>query len=158
MKITRPLVAFVPVALLLLAACGGDDDDNESMGGHPAESPGGESAPAERTVEVQMVDNAFEPASIDVEAGETVKFMFDNTGDVAHDALVGDAEAQAAHEEEMREAEDMGHGADDDGAITVEPGDTGELVYTFDEPGALEIGCHEAGHYDSGMKIDVSVS
>jgi uncharacterized cupredoxin-like copper-binding protein len=156
-KITRPLVALVPVALLLLAACGGDDDD-ESMAGDEPESSGGESTPAERTVDVQMVDNAFEPTNIDVEAGETVKLMFDNTGEVAHDALVGDAEAQAAHEEEMRAAEDMGHGAENDDAITVEPGDTGELVYTFDEPGALEIGCHEAGHYASGMTIDVTVS
>ena len=158
MKITRPLVALVPAALLLLAACGGDNDDNESMSGHPAESPGGESTPAERTAEVKMADNAFEPTTIDVDAGETVRFMFENTGEVAHDALVGDAAAQAAHEEEMRGAEDMGHGADDDGAITVEPGDSGELVYTFEEPGAFEIGCHEAGHYDSGMKIDVTVS
>jgi uncharacterized cupredoxin-like copper-binding protein len=153
-KTSRPLLAIVPVAVLLLAACG-SDDDNESMSGEHDSA--GDQTAAERTIEVEMVDNAFEPRTVDVEEGETVEFVFENTGEVAHDALIGDAEAQAEHEEEMAEAEEMGHDAGDDDAITVEPGDTGELVYTFDEPGTLEIGCHEPGHYASGMKIDVNV-
>jgi uncharacterized cupredoxin-like copper-binding protein len=40
----------------------------------------------------------------------------------------------------------------------VAPGDTGELTYTFDEAGPLEVGCHEPGHYDAGMKIAVNVA
>lgn len=110
-----------------------------------------------RTIEVGMLDNEFTPASVDVEKGETVKFAFDNQGDVAHDAIVGDEAAQVEHEEEMAESDGMSHGGDGD-AVTVEPGDDGELVYTFDEAGALEVGCHQPGHYASGMKISVTVS
>src|SRR5262245_513955 len=29
---------------------------------------------------------------------------------------------------------------------------------TFDEAGAIEIGCHQAGHYATGMKIAVEIS
>lgn len=134
---------------LVLAACGSDGDDDTTGGATGAE--------ADRTVEVEMSDNAFAPTSIDVAAGETVRFIFDNTGEVAHDAFVGDAAAQAAHEDEMREAEEMGHGADEDGAVTVEAGDEAELVYTFTDAGPVEVGCHQPGHYASGMKLDVAV-
>jgi uncharacterized cupredoxin-like copper-binding protein len=123
-----------------------------------------------------MTDNAFSPARVEVTAGETVTFAFRNEGTVTHDAVVGDAEAQAAHEEEMRAAEagpgghatdgtdameGMGHGGeagDDEAAITVEPGAAGELTHTFAGGEALLIGCHEPGHYDAGMRIDVAVS
>ena len=48
--------------------------------------------------------------------------------------------------------------ADDDHAhahevpsIILEPGGTGQLVVSFDEPAKLIIGCHIAGHWDAGM-------
>ena len=136
-------------ALLLLAACGDDEPASSDDGG-------------ERTIEIDMVDIAYEPESIEVDQAETVRFVFTNAGKVAHDAFIGDADAQAEHEAEMREAMDDEHGGGDDGdtddAITVEPGDTGELTYTFDETGTLEIGCHEEGHYEAGMKITVEVA
>jgi heme/copper-type cytochrome/quinol oxidase subunit 2 len=45
----------------------------------------------------------------------------------------------------------------DDAAITLQPGVSGELAYTFDQPGTYEVGCHQPGHYAAGMKIDVIV-
>lgn len=150
----RLLVAAVGVALLT-AACGGDDDTTGATG-----------SADDRTVEITMVDIAFEPDSVEVAAGETVRFVFTNDGDVAHDAFIGDTAAQADHEQQMRDAEEdddsgMDHGGGEDagdGAVTVEPGDTDELTYTFEEAGTVEIGCHQPGHYDAGMKIDVEVS
>jgi uncharacterized cupredoxin-like copper-binding protein len=143
--------AAAAAALLLVAACG---DDDASTG-----APGGD---ATRTIEIQMVDIAFEPETIDVEAGETVRFVFTNDGEVAHDAYIGDTAAQDDHEAEMRDADGDehggGHGDDDPDALTVEPGDTGELIHTFTDPGTIEIGCHQPGHYDAGMKIDVEVA
>jgi uncharacterized cupredoxin-like copper-binding protein len=140
----RLLPATAGAALLALAACG--DDDASS----------GADAEATRTIEIAMVDVAFEPEAIEVAAGETVRFVFTNEGEVAHDAYVGDTEAQADHEAEMRDAHG-GHGDDPD-ALTVEPGERGELTHTFTEAGTLEIGCHQPGHYDAGMKIDVEVA
>ena len=143
------LLAAAGAGLLLLAACGDDD---------PSSATDGE---ASRTIEIAMVDVAFEPEAIEVAAGETIRFVFTNEGDIAHDAYLGDADAQADHEGEMREAaggEHGGHDGDDPDALTVEPGERGELVHTFAEAGTVEIGCHQPGHYDAGMKIDVAVA
>ena len=146
------LIAVTAAAVLLLAACGDEDTTTNANGGR------GEI----RTVEVDMVDIAFEPDTIEVARGETIRFLFTNRGEVAHDAFIGDRAAQATHEAEMRErdddAHDSGHGDDDADAVTVEPGDSAELTYTFDESETVEIGCHQPGHYDAGMKITAEVT
>lgn len=36
--------------------------------------------------------------------------------------------------------------------VSVEPGQTGELTFSFAKAGELIIGCHETGHYEAGMK------
>lgn len=159
MRFSRPLPVPLAIAIALLgAACG--DDDTDTTAASDDDGSGG------RTIDVRMADNDFDPAGIEVEQGETVTFVFENTGAVAHDAFVGDAEAQAEHEAEMNDSEgdmdvngEMGdHGATDDDAVTLEAGATGELTYTFDEAGQLEVGCHQPGHYDAGMKIRVTVT
>ena len=113
-----------------------------------------------RTVEVDMLDIAFRPGDLEVQRGETVRFVFTNRGKVTHDAFIGDKAAQDGHEREMRNGEGGGHDAhgDDDDAITVHSGDRGELTYTFDDPGTVEIGCHQPGHYSAGMKVLIGVA
>lgn len=140
----RALLAVA--ALAVLAGCGGSGDD----GAPPAAS--GD----ERVVEVEMRDIAFDPTTLDVRAGEKVRFVFKNTGAVTHDAFLGDAAAQEAHEREMRE----GHGDHGEGsnAVTVRPGKTGQLVYTFERPGQILLGCHQPGHYTGGMKAAINIA
>jgi uncharacterized cupredoxin-like copper-binding protein len=107
-----------------------------------------------------MIDVAFKPASLEVNRDETVRFVFVNNGQMAHDAFVGDAEAQADHEKRMQDGENGGHGNGHRGesdALTVKPSESGELIYTFNKAGKVEIGCHQPGHYESGMKITVTV-
>lgn len=140
------MTAVATAALLTVAGCGGSDGD-------AARAPSGE----RRVVEITMADISFTPSTVRVERGETVTFRFRNTGKVAHDAYLGDAEAQAEHEREMRDAMGGMHHGEDAEAITVEPGETGSLTHTFRERGSLEIGCHQPGHYAAGMKIDVTV-
>jgi uncharacterized cupredoxin-like copper-binding protein len=113
---------------------------------------------ADRVVEVRMVDSAFDPATFSVASGETVTFRFTNEGAVAHEAYIGDAADQAAHEEEMSERAHGGHAEESDRAITLDPGQDGELTWTFEEEGSIEIGCHEPGHYAAGMRASVAVS
>jgi uncharacterized cupredoxin-like copper-binding protein len=137
-------IAPALAALALLAtACGGD-------GGSRAAAPS-------RTVEIEMVDTAFQSDTISVERGERIRFVFHNRGKLPHDAFIGDTEAQAKHEREMRKAEGKHHGGKGEG-VTVQPGKTGKLVHTFDEAGTVEIGCHQPGHYAAGMKLDVTVA
>jgi uncharacterized cupredoxin-like copper-binding protein len=144
------LTLATSLLLAALVACG--DSSDESGAGDAPE------------VEVDMVDIAFEPDRLEVEHGETIRFQFNNSGDVTHDAFIGDAGAQADHERDMRAGkEEADHGgghddADDEDAVTVEPGDSGELTYTFDTDGTTEIGCHQEGHYEAGMTITVEVT
>ncbi|MGQ0617564.1 MAG: cupredoxin domain-containing protein [Acidimicrobiia bacterium] len=152
MRLPRTLLAAVAGVALVATACG---DDDASTAGQPD---------ATRTVVVDMVDIAFGPETLEIDAGETVRFVFTNRGEVVHDAFIGDADAQAGHETEMRDAEDAeehggGHGEDEGtDAVTVEPGESEELTHTFEEAGAIEVGCHQPGHYEAGMKIAVEVA
>ncbi len=148
---TRRLVAVpLAAAALLLAACGSGGDDSNSRADGGAESG--------RTIEVEMVDIAFKPTELTAAEGETVTFRFTNRGAIAHDAFVGRSDDQMDHEREMKAGGHDSHDGGDTGALTVDPGKTGTLTYTFTEPGAIEVGCHQPGHYAAGMKIAVTVT
>jgi uncharacterized cupredoxin-like copper-binding protein len=151
MKHSRPLHRLLLGIALVTVACGGSDGDSATGAGDTA-----------RTVEVTMADIRFEPATLAVQKGEEVKFVFRNNGAVVHDAYVGNAAAQAEHEADMRGGggghDAHGDGGEDGGAITVKPGKSGTLTHAFDEAGEIEIGCHEPGHYAAGMRIAVVVS
>ena len=43
----------------------------------------------------------------------------------------------------------------EDLTVTVQPGETEVLTYTFDEPGPLQVGCHQKGPYAAGMRLTV---
>ena len=43
-------------------------------------------------------------------------------------------------------------------AVDVPAGTTVRLVYTFDQPGTLEYGCHVPGHYPAGMRGTITVT
>lgn len=42
--------------------------------------------------------------------------------------------------------------------ISLKPGETKELTYTFNETGQTFAGCHVAGHYTGGMKAAITVT
>lgn len=148
----RSLVA--PVLLTLVGtACGGGGGQEATEGTAPA---------GVRTVRIEMRDVAFSPDRVGVRPGETVRFVFRNVGKIRHEAFIGDEAAQEAHEVEMRERRSQGTSmtmahAGDEGGITVEPGETGELTHAFKAGDQLLIGCHEPGHYEAGMKVVIEV-
>jgi uncharacterized cupredoxin-like copper-binding protein len=151
MKHRRALGALTIAAALAVAACGSGD---------AATSP-----TAAKTIEVSMTDNEFTPNSIEVAAGQKVTFRFTNDGKVDHEAIVGTEADQADHESQMTN-DGTGSSSGMDGmdhqsgteAITVKPGKTGTLTQTFAKPGAVLLGCHEPGHYESGMKATIKVT
>ncbi|MGO4803041.1 plastocyanin/azurin family copper-binding protein [Pseudomonas sp. W22_MBD1_FP4] len=130
---------------------------------------------ATRTVEVTLQDIAFAPKSLDVKAGETVRFVLVNKGQLLHEFNLGDAAMHAAHQKEMLQMQAsgmltstgmgkmdhsamdhsaMGHGAmkhDDPNSVLVEPGKTAELTWTFTQATGLEFACNLPGHYQAGM-------
>lgn len=146
-----PLIAAAVALATIVAACG------ESRGSSSATTADAAAvSTGARTVDIAMQDIKFDQTTLTVKAGETVDFRFTNTGKIAHDAFIGDTDAQMEHETEMAQMGDMSHSAEE-AAITVQPGASGELAYTFTEPGTYEVGCHQPGHYAAGMKIEVTV-
>lgn len=114
----------------------------------------------DRVVDVDMQDIAFSAEQLQFTVGERVRFVFENTGAAPHEALIGDLHLQEEHETDMAE----GNGHDDGGhhgdmsMISLEPGETGELVHEFTEPGEFWIGCHVPGHWDAGMRTSITVT
>jgi uncharacterized cupredoxin-like copper-binding protein len=156
----RTLLAAAILAIVTAACGNGKDHSTMNMEGSTGTT--GATAAATRTVDIDMVDIAYEPKTLSAQRGERIEFVFHNKGKIPHDAFIGDTAVQADHEKEMHEGTKgsmTGHGMGDDAkAITVDAGQTGRLTYTFDHPGTIEIGCHQPGHYAAGMKVAVTVA
>lgn len=136
------------VSVISMAACGGGADEDARS----------EPADAGRTITIRMTDNAFDPTQIQVTKGEKVMFRLVNDGTVDHEAYIGTEKAQEDHAAEMAAgSEHAGMEMPGDPKMTVKPGKTGELAYTFDERGTLVVGCHQPGHWEAGMKATVTV-
>jgi copper-transporting P-type ATPase V len=112
----------------------------------------------DREVAVGMTEFAFEPVVVSVGAGERVRFVFRNNGRALHEAAIGDAGQQDAHEQAMSAGEGGAHHEHDMAQVEVEPGQTASLVYHFEHAGEVIIGCHEPGHYQLGMTATVTVT
>ena len=143
-----PLIAGIVALAALVAACG----QTREPGSAATVSPAGA-----RTVDIAMEDIKFDRTTLTVKTGETIDFRFTNTGQIPHDAFIGDAAAQMEHGAEMGEMGDASEHPMEQAAVVVQPGDSGELSYTFTQAGTYEVGCHQPGHYGAGMKIDVTV-
>jgi uncharacterized cupredoxin-like copper-binding protein len=121
-----------------------------------AMSPAADTRPASRTIQVDSTDALrFVPDALTVRAGETIAFEIRNAGAVPHEFFVGTAAEQAEHEREMAAGAPM-HA--EPGQVDVPAGQTARLVYTFDQPGTLEYGCHVPGHYAAGMRGTITIT
>ena len=154
-KSARRLALVSGFAVLVLTACvgsgSGTTTPSEFEFGTPAD-PGS----TDRVVEILTTDDlVFIPAELTVRAGETITFRIVNQGSIIHDFTLGDEVTQEEHEAEMAEMAGMAH--DQANAVTVAAGETKELTWTFSQPGTVLIGCHQPGHYDGGMKGQISV-
>jgi uncharacterized cupredoxin-like copper-binding protein len=143
----------------------------------------GQPAPATkatRSVEVVMGDMSFTPKAIDIKAGETVRLVLVNKGQLLHEFNLGDAAMHAKHQQEMLKMQqsgmltptgmkEMDHGSmagmdhgmmkhDDLNSVLVEPGKTAELTWTFTKATNLEFACNVPGHYQAGMVGKLTVS
>ncbi len=144
------MLAAVTLTVSVLAACA---DDANDVGGDALTVDDGV-----RVIDVEMTDMAFTPVSIDVKTDETVRFRFRNTGLAVHEAVIGDLAFQEDHAEEMAGGS-MHHGdSDEPEPLIVAVGETGDLVYTAGAAGTLIIGCHQPGHWDAGMRADLSIT
>ena len=152
------LVALVALTSLFVA-CGGGGGGDTGGSSSEAEVPGSAAASsdADRKIEIDAKDSLeFDPATIEVEVGETITFIVTNSGKAVHEFVLGNETYQEEHGEEMSGGgHGEGHGGsemeDESNAVSVAPGATQEITWTFDEAGEVLYGCHEPGHYEGGM-------
>jgi uncharacterized cupredoxin-like copper-binding protein len=112
---------------------------------------------ASRTIEVSLLDTmSFEPASINVSAGETVTFAVTNAGRGVHEFTLGDAAMQQEHAQAMAHIP-AGVPHSFPNSLTLQPGETKRLTWRFGDT-SLEVACHQQAHYEAGMRGQVMVT
>jgi uncharacterized cupredoxin-like copper-binding protein len=109
-----------------------------------------------RTIRVGMSDNMrFDPESITVEKGETVRFVIANKGAVLHEMVLGTPEALKEHAQLMKKFPGMEH--DEPSMAHVKPGAAGDIVWQFTKAGEFQFACLIPGHFEAGMVGKVAV-
>lgn len=161
------LVLIVLVVAMLLIGGGHGPGRHLGARDHAAASggqlnPGGVGGPglasdAIRTVEVTTLDTmAFQPSRINVSAGETITFAVTNTGQTMHEFTLGDAAMHQEHAQAMAHIP-AGVAHEFPNSITLQPGETKRLTWRFGEATTLEYACHVRGHYQAGMRGQITI-
>lgn len=158
----------VTFGMQALAAGSGDHAHGKSANiGHP-----GKASKATQTVKVAMYDYYYNPKNLSFKGGETVRFIVKNAGEFVHEFNIATAAMHKAHAPEMMMMvehgvlepdkinwdaakamqKSMGHGMHNEpNSVLLEPGKTGEIVWTFPNHVELEFACNIPGHYETGM-------
>ena len=125
-----------------------------------------------RTIEIKMYDNYFEPSKIIVKKGETIKFFVSNYGELVHEFNIATKEMHIKHQPEMmkmvenqilladkidkkkmkemaKKDHSMSHSHFN--SVLLEPNQSAELIWKFSSDTNLEAACNVPGHYQAGM-------
>ena len=117
----------------------------------------GELKSAKRSIEVGMSDAMrFTPDTIHVRRGETIRFVLRNDGQLLHEFVLGTQWELEKHAALMMKFPNMEH--DETYMAHVPPGQTGQIVWTFNRAGLFDFACLIAGHYQAGMVGKITVS
>ncbi|MBB3995520.1 putative cupredoxin-like copper-binding protein [Sulfitobacter undariae] len=119
----------------------------------------GDATKVDRTIAITMVETEggemlLQGEELTFKKGETIRFAFQNKGELEHEFVLDTVEGNAAHKIQMSKI-DMEH--DDPNSIRLDAGATGEVVWTFSNDGTFEAACLIPGHYESGMHREVVV-
>lgn len=123
-------------------------------GGSLAGKPGQEND-VDRVINVEANDAMrFVHKPFNIKNGETIRFVISNKGAVPHEFAIGTKDEHMEHGKMMMNNPNMHHGPGGN-AITVAPGKTETLIWTFEEAWEVEAACNIPGHYQAGMHSPV---
>ena len=159
--------------MLIGAGGGGHDHASHSHGAAPAPAaaalpvpsssdtvssqPAASASAPLRELRIEMDDTMrFSPSVLTVTAGERVRLVVVNRGKLTHELVIGTADELAHHQREMKSGS-AAHHHHSDSEISVEAGQSREVIRSFDKSGELGIACFEPGHYEAGMKGKLTV-
>lgn len=143
---TRIRIGIALAAAALVAGCGTQRATPSPAGGAP---PAGDA----QVVQVRATEFGFSPGTIRVTAGQPVRLVLTNGGQIEHDLRVEKVPASGI---KLSEA-GHGHGAGEVAAHT-EKGTQAWVEFTPTKPGTYELVCTIAGHKDAGMKGQLVVA
>ena len=176
--VVATLAFAIPAFATSAIAAGGHGKGHGHGGGADIGKPGKASA-VTRTVEIVMHDNYYEPETLKIKEGETVRFKIKNAGEFVHEFNIATAEMHVAHQPEMmmmvehgvlepdrinweaakKMQATMGHGMhEEENSLLLEPRKSGEIVWQFPDHADLQFACNIPGHYDSGMQGPVKLT
>ncbi|WP_202813928.1 cupredoxin domain-containing protein [Thiobacillus denitrificans] len=161
MKLTLLLTALLAAPLIALPAHAHGEKKHATTAPTVAEQTAwgiaGKPAQVIRTITIDMTDSMrFTPDAISVQEGETVRFVVRNKGRMLHEMVIGTPDELAKHAAMMAKFPNMEH--DEPYMVHVDPGKTGEIVWTFNRAGSFELACLIAGHYEAGMRGTITVT
>ena len=164
------VAVLIVLAFIFQASAGGSRDHSHDQGTNIGRS--GKTTEVNQTVLVTMYDNYYKPKLLSFKEGETVRFVIKNDGSFVHEFSIATTIMHKAHEPEMLMLVEhgvlepdkinwdiakamqisMGHGMHNEpNSVLLEPGKTGEIIWTFSKNIDLEFACNIPGHYESGM-------
>ncbi|MDM0064978.1 cupredoxin family protein [Variovorax sp. J31P207] len=150
------MVAVLATTLSAMAAASGNHAGRHAHDAVDAFGKPGDATKADRRVKVEMTDGMrFNPSTLAVKQGETVRFVVSNSGQVKHELVLGTEKELKEHYEAMKKNPEMEHA--DPSMVTLAPGKTGEIVWQFTKAGKVDFACLQPGHYDAGMNGTVMV-
>ncbi len=126
-----PLMALAAVALLLVSCAG-------SASGATANSPS--------QVQVTLTEFKFDSSLTTFAVNTPYHFVIKNAGTTAHEWMIM-----------PRGETDVSKALVKVGQDQLTPGATVTEDFTFTKPGDYEVACHMPGHYEAGMKLDITV-
>jgi uncharacterized cupredoxin-like copper-binding protein len=128
----------------------------------------------DRVIEVSMDEMKYEPKTVSVAKGETIKFVVRNDGNLIHEFNLGTKEMWNGHKKEMKNmmksgmmtmkkldhAKMMEGGMmhDDPNSALLESGQTAEVVWTFTDATEMGFACNVPGHREGGMVGKIAFS
>ena len=116
----------------------------------------GEAGKVDRSIDIRMSDQMrFIPDRLQVRQGESIRLVIHNDGKTQHEFVLGNRADLDKHAEMMARFPGMEH--DEPYMAHVAPGQTGEIIWTFNRAGEFDFACLIAGHYQAGMTGSIEV-
>lgn len=116
----------------------------------------GSAAQVDRSIDIRMGDQMrFTPDRLQVRQGETIRFVHHNDGQLLHEFVIGTRAELDQHAAMMARFPGMEH--DEPYMAHVAPGQSGEMIWTFNRAGEFDFACLIAGHYQAGMTGRIQV-
>ncbi|MGQ3213782.1 cupredoxin domain-containing protein [Shinella sp.] len=130
--------------------------DNAMAIGEP-----GDKSKVTQTIRVTMKETddgkmLFVPNKFEIKKGKTVRFAIKNVGELDHEFILDEQKSNLEHKAVMEKFPEMEH--DNPNAISLAAGKSGEIIWKFTNGGSFELACLKPGHYDAGMRGDLTVS